>query len=156
MDILLKMENALFDFARYVKLFHGYLTEKYQLNSHPFDVKGRAFAKSGTEIIDNLPVEYKFHGGGCTLNWGGREIMYNVDVTSVNDIVISSYELVRFIQTDPEYSIPYSFNDARLVLESLEEKGVLMKRKPSDLGSFHIKSDWYEAYKKREDFNGGT
>src|SRR5258708_16126375 len=153
-----EIEKVLFDFVYYVKRFNQYLTDKYQLKDNPFNVKGRAFPKSALEIIETIPVEYKFHGGGCTIKWEGLEIMYNIDVSSINDIVVSSYEIVKFISTNPQFSthLNYSYDSMHHILEILEKKRVLMTRKPSDLGAFHINLSWYEIYKDGGVFDGAN
>jgi len=152
--------EVLAEFTGYIKHFNQHLTSKYQLNDTPFKFRGQAFPKKGVEEIDAFTVRYQFHGLGCTLDWAGREISFGVDVSSVHDITITSYEIVRFIQTDPLFResiyINYTYDQMHSVLELLELKGVLMTRKPKDLGSFHINEAWYDAFKSGKGFDGAN
>jgi hypothetical protein len=154
------IEKVLFSFTTYIKRFHEHLVAKYQLTDIPYNVKGREFPKKGIENIDDDDVEYQFHGGGCTFKWGEIEINYDIDASSVHGITISGYPIGKFIQTSPQFKflpyIDYSYAEMQPVLESLEKKGVLMTRKPSDLGSFHINEVWYESYKDGKVFTGAN
>jgi len=154
----MNLEAILFDFCTYVKEFHEHLIVKYNLTDIPYNVKGRAFPKAGIENINNIEVKYKFHGRGCTLDWNGIEIGFNVDTTSINSLMLSCYSFGKFIQTYPktkssEFS-HYSYDELHTVLEFLEKKGVLMTRKKLDLGAFHINEKWYEAYQLGKPFEG--
>lgn len=158
MDKSTDIEKVLFCFTNYVKRFHEHLIAKYQLTDIPYNVKGREFPKKGIEKIDNVVVEYQFHGSGCTLKWGEIEINYDIDPSSAHGTTISSYPIGRFIQTTPEFKhlpyVNYSFDEMQPLLESLEKEGVLMTRKPSDLGSFHINEAWYQSRKDGKEFSG--
>jgi len=160
MDQATDIEKVLFSFTHYVKRFHEHLVAKYQLTDIPYNVQGREFPKTGIENIDDVDVEYQFHGGGCTFKWGNIEINYNIDASSVHGITISCYPIEKFIQTAPQFKhLPYanySYDEMQPVLESLEKKGVLMSRKPSDLGSFHINEVWYDSYKAGKIFTGSN
>ena len=160
MDQSTDIEKVLFSFTNYVKRFHQYLIAKYQLTDIPYNVKGREFPKKGIENIDKVAVEYQFHGGGCTLKWGEIEINYDIDASSVHGITISCYPIGRFIQTASQFKdspyAHYTYDEMNPVFESLEKKGILMTRKPSDLGSFHINEVWYESYKDGKAFTGAN
>jgi hypothetical protein len=132
--------------------------KKYQLTDIPYNLKGRAFPKMGLENVNGIDVKYQFHGRGCTLNWDGNEVNYDIDASSVHDIMISIYPISRFIQTSPQFRdspyTNYSSEEIYSILQSLESKGVLMTRKVSDLGSFHVNNIWYESFRDGKEFNG--
>lgn len=154
------IDRVLFNFANHIKRFHHHLVTKYRLTDIPYNVKGREFSRKGIENIDNVDVEYQFHGRGCTLNWGGSEIKYDIDATSVHDILVSGYSIGKFIQTTPQFRnlmyANYSFDEMQPVLEELEKRGVLMTRRQSDLGAFHINEVWYESYRDGKEFTGAN
>jgi hypothetical protein len=152
------IEYIIFNFCSYVKRFHQHLIEKYQLADIPYNLKGKAFPKMGLEDVNGVDVKYQFHGRGCTLNWNGNEVNYDIDASSVHDIMISIYPVSRFIQTSPQFrELPYanySSEEIYSVLQLLESRGVLMTRKLSDLGSFHVNNVWYESFRDGKEFNG--
>jgi hypothetical protein len=82
------------------------------------------------------------------------------EIGGADNITITSYEIVRFIQTDPLFNesiyINYTYEQMHSVMELLELKGVLMTRKPKDLGSFHINEAWYDAFKSGKGFEGAN
>ena len=152
------IEDIIFNFCSYIKNFHQHLVEKYQLTDIPYNLKGRSFPKMGIENVNGVDVKYQFHGRGCTLNWDGNEVNYDIDASSVHDIMISIYPVSRFIQTSPQFRellyTNYSSEEIYSILKLLESKGVLITRKPSDLGSFHVNNVWYESFRDRKEFNG--
>ncbi|RFM27940.1 DUF6896 domain-containing protein [Deminuibacter soli] len=151
-------EDIIMQMAVYIKKFHSHLTIKYQLTDIPFFSKGKAFPKKGVEVIDDIMVEYWFHGGGCSLKWGEIEIHYNTDASSKNEICISTYPVRKFIQTNIKFNnseyINYNSEDIERELEVLEKKGVLMTRKPYDLGMFHVNEVWCVMRSNGLSFNG--
>jgi hypothetical protein len=154
------IEKALFGLVTYVKRFHEHLHAKYQLTNILHHVRQREFPRKGIENIDEVNVEYHFHGLGCTLKWGEMEINYGVDESSVHGITISGYPIEKFTESAPQFKhLPYSIysgSEMDLELENLEKIGVLMTRKPCDLGSFHINEVWYESYGDGKVFTGAN
>lgn len=151
----INIDDLLFEYVSYIKIFNAYLQKEYELKDIPYNLSGKAFPKIGSVIIDSLKVDYRFHGRGCTLNWKGFDVFFNVDAVSKHQIIVTLGGWERFLET----RIP-NFNDLHLsdktseIMEDLEQRGIFMKRKPSDLGTFHVNELWYKAYKENVAFNG--
>lgn len=147
-------EVVIFSFVEYVKRFHHYLTMAYNLDDIPFNVSGKSFPKSDEVIIDGHVVKYQFHGRGCSFHWNETEVFYNTDAVSANQIMIGAYGLNRFIESSKLADKAYSFEEITALMESCEEIGVFMARKPNDLGSWHVNEVWYEYFKNGKEYNG--
>jgi hypothetical protein len=55
-------EQLLFGYVSYIKDFNTYLTKEYGLTDIPYHVAGKAFPKIGSVVINNVKVDYRWHG----------------------------------------------------------------------------------------------
>lgn len=156
-NISISIEPLLFEYVSYIKKFHTYLQEKYQLTDIPYNVSGKAFAKTGSVIIDSVKVDYRFHGQGCTLYCDKFHINFDVDASSIHQTIVSPGAMDMFLKSRIEsYDATSLSSEIRGILEEFEKKGIFMKRKPSDLGTFHVNELWYDSYKNHEEFTGAN
>lgn len=153
----LEIEQFVFEYVSYIKSFNVCLTSKYHLNDIPYNVAGKSFPKKGAILVNNEDVEYRFHGRGCTLFWGKLHIFFNVDATSIHQIIITPGGLQCFLESRIQgYNEKGYSDEIENILNGFEERGVFMKRKLSDLGTYHVNEVWYSAYKNKTDFSGGN
>jgi hypothetical protein len=149
------IEPLLFEYMSYVKRFLAYLGEKYQLTDIPFDMSGKAFPRIGSVTIDSQKIDYRFHGRGCTLYWGKLHIYYDIDATSIHQTIISPSGMDMFLEPIiKNYDKTNISNEMMNILIEFENLGVLMKRKPSDLGTFHVNELWFKSFKNSLPFYG--
>lgn len=156
MDNLLNVEREIFLLVNHIKDFHDFLTQAYSLNDIPYNLSGKIFSKKGEVLINDAQVNYHFHGNGCTLVWNNCEIEYAIDVVSRHGIKIGAYGIGKFLNTLPsgENIESYSFEEMTTILQQLELNGVLMTRKPEDMGSWHVNEEWYQSCKVGKEFTG--
>lgn len=140
-------EQLLFGYVSYIKDFNTYLTKEYGLTDIPYNVAGKAFPKIGSVVINNVKVDYRWHGRGCTLFWGKLEIFFNVDAPSVNQIIITPGGMYCYLQTklsDAEKENYLGRSDE--MLEQFEKHGAFVKRRPGGPGTFQVNEAWYSEY----------
>lgn len=141
------MDEIIFDFVERVKLFNALLTNEYKLTESPYNLSGKAFPKTGFILYGDIKIRYNFHGRGCTFYMDEIEVNFNVDASNIHQIMIGSYSIKKFIETSNYHSFKF-MKEINEILELCEEKGVLMKRLPNDLGSWHVNEAWYNSIKK--------
>lgn len=157
MNNLLSTEEALFLLVDYIKDFHESLIHAYNLDDIPYNLSGKVFPKKGVIAIKEAKINYHFHGNGCTLVWNNIEIEYAIDPISKHEIKIGAYSISQFLATLPgEGDGRFSFEEISTTLQQLESRGILMKRKPEDLESWHVNDEWYQSRKEGRAFRGGN
>lgn len=101
---LIDFETILYFYVDHIKKFNEHLFTEFNLTDIPYNVAGKSFAKDGFVNIDGVDVEYHFHGRGCTLFWNGLHIFFNIDVTSIHQIIVTPGGWHCFLETYlPDY-----------------------------------------------------
>lgn len=151
---LIDIDTVIFSYVSYIKRFHEFLVRKYELTDIPYNVCGKMFPKFGSFLIDGHAIKYQFHGRGCSFYWNNIEVIYNVDAGSKNQILLGGYGLLKFMVSSEVITEELSFDETMVILNDCECRGVFMRRKPNDLGSFHVNEVWYEYHSLGKEFNG--
>jgi hypothetical protein len=146
-------EDYLFVQVEKIKTFNDLLTEKYHLTDIPYNVSGRAFPKIGEIINRNgQKISYRFHGAGATFWEEGLEVIFAISPNSKYKIRINVGDFYCFLKTYlTDYEEPVPLDD---IMENFEERGIFIKRKPSELGHLHVNEVWFESKLSGSIFTG--
>jgi len=146
-------EDILFEYVKRIKRFNNLICIRYQLDDIPFNLSGKAFPKIGSLVDDNgRTISYRFHGRGATFFEEEVETYFSIDTSSKYQIIISVGGFYCFLKTylkDYDEGFPLE-----QMMEELEQRGVFIQRKHSDLGVFHVNEQWYHSLENNLPFSG--
>ena len=129
LEIENKAEKFIDEFRSLIVKFNLVLINTYKLNFQPtYKEAGRKFPKKGVLISDGHKFEYRFHGGGCTLNFDSTIIHYNIDVQNNNEIRITEWDLYEFINTYYNGNVAITIVDLPNIFLELAKKNILIQR----------------------------
>jgi hypothetical protein len=139
-------EEALFRYVKFIKMFNSSMQEEFSVKEVSYNSAGIDFPKEGIVNIDFAKVKYKFHGSGCNLFWDNFTIQYDLNTSDTNMILVSPWKFNQFLKTYlPFTKEQLKDEDVYKKLTELENEGVLTKRQPNDLMTFHVSEAWYKT-----------
>jgi hypothetical protein len=126
-------------FLKKISLFHYTIKTEYSFEGDVYDEVGRKFPRHGYLDIDDERVNYKFHGAGCSVEWGKIDIHYDLAPKLDNkySVKISPWEYHKYLESlsdDEKYN---STDKVYTLLLEMEQEGYLKKITISE-GQFEI------------------
>ena len=139
-----KVEQYIYQFLQYIRLFNGYLCRKYNIQGFPtYNEAGRIFPGMGEFTFDDKLFKYHYHGSGCTLLVNDVIVDYDIDILRNNKIRISDWKFNRFVKSYSKDISTVLIEDLDPIFLQLVNKGVLYRREP-DQFVFLINEDYFD------------
>lgn len=141
-----EVEQILYTYLSEIFAFENAISNIYKLNDLPFNMLSQ-FPQKGSIFYNDKKTDYQYHGNGCTLVIGGVEIQYSIYADRKNNIAISPWQLLRFIQT--VYSESAENITQKQILKYIEEleKQKVVYRIFETYQVYEINLEWYKNFR---------
>lgn len=126
-----QVEQYIYQFLQYVRLFNSYLNREYNVGGFPsYNEAGELFPRNGVFSFDGKKFKYQYHGSGCTLEVDDIIVDYDIDILKENKIRISDWKFNRFIESYTKGKPDVQIDDLDSIFLELVDKGVLERKEP--------------------------
>lgn len=129
-----EIEQYIYQFLQFIRLFNGYLCRKYDIQEFPtYNDAGRAFPRIGEFSFNEKIFKYHYHGSGCTLAVDDVIIDYDINIFRKNKISISDWKFYQFVESYSKGTSNVSIDDLDSIFLKLVDKGALEREEPEYL-----------------------
>jgi hypothetical protein len=140
-----EIEKAIYIMAKDINDFNNCLVKKYNLPDSPYYHSGKLFPKIGLLIINEININYRFHGMGCTFWKDENEYYFNVDSTSPNWLLLSYHGIYNFLNSYLKWD-DKNFTELDLIIEELNKNSILFETIQNSR-NLKVYEDWYSKYR---------
>ena len=122
------IHEAICRFVEYIVSFEKALQEHFEIDTLPYFKAGRGIPRQGMLLVNGIELQFRFHGAGCTFEYEDLVIDYDMDFSSANRIVVSTWKLLRSLNSLSQEFAKMNLTEMRLLdhLRSLENSGLLI------------------------------
>lgn len=139
-----QIQELLFKYVEVILKCEGIINKYYGLSGIPYLNKDK-IPKSNKLKLDEVQLEYNFHGIGCTFILGPIELDYSIYVDRENYIVVSPWGFTNFVNTFLRLEVDYTEAQISEWLEILNDKRIIKKIFPEYL-VYEISFKWFYAF----------
>ena len=136
------IREAVCKFVEYIVSFEKALQKHFEIDTLPYFEAGRGIPRQGMLLVKGIELQFRFHGAGCTFEHEDLVIDYDMDFSSANRIVVSTWKLLRSLNSLSLEFAKMNLTEMGLLdhLRSLENSGLLIPL-GRGIGNYRIVED---------------